>query len=360
MIRIPCYLLPNRTLVVLNTGGTNQEFRQMYSRPIKLFKGISNTLEFEVRNNDQKKQSILGMTPVVMLFDANQQQLLPPRYGELKYGTQHIFTVVFTAAELDLIQCQSLNIVVKVVGNGTEHIVYSDTAYGLFIEAELFDGYNDRAKKDQVISVFNYNYNHQTFSGTYTSELAQFSANTNDLVLDSSRSANVVVYPGKFRGQVEIEVTKDMSTANSNNWIKLDQKIDVLDGYPVEAIVSNNEAYTFIRFKFPGHNGYGGSFDVRKVDGQYEVSLVQRGSGYLVGDILTIKGSRLNGDDGVNDLVITVTEVNSYPQGALHKLGFTWKGVSSDPVPNEARLFRNMYPEPKPSAKTLEKIIVIS
>lgn len=360
MIRLPCFLLPNRTIIVFNTGGTLQEFNQMYIRPIKLFKGITNTLEFEVRNNDQKKQSIVGMTPVVMLFDLEQQMILPERYGTLKFGTQHVFTVDFSAAELDMIECQQLRIAVKIVGNGVEQIAYGDVAYGLHIEAELFDGYNDRANPPQEITVFNYTYNYITHSGLFTSELAQFSSVTNDFVLDSSQSANVTVYPGKYRGPIQIEVTKDTSTASSNTWIKLDQVIDCMDEFPVDAVVTNDDFYTFIRFKFPGNNGYGASFDIRKEDGLYEVSLTQRGMGYTLGDVITIKGSRLGGDDGINDLNITVTAINSYPQGAMQKLGFTWEGVATEYALNETRLYRNMFGEPKPTAKVVDKIVVRS
>lgn len=362
MIRLPCFLLPNRTVIVFNTGGTLQEYNKMYARPVKLFKGITNTLEFEVRNNDQKKQSIVGMTPVVMLFDLEQQMVLPERFGTLKFGTQHVFTVDFTSHELDLIECQKLKIAVKIVGSGGERIAYGDVAYGLHIEAELFDGYNDKSNRPQEITVFNYTYNHLNKSGLFTSEVAHFSK-TNDLVLDSSlidssMEANVTVYPGKYRGPVEIEVTKDTSTANSNTWIKLDQIIDVVDEFPVDAIVINDDNYTFIRFKFGGNNGYGASFDIRKNNGLYEVSLVQRGMGYSLGDEITIKGSRLGGDDGINDLVITITATNSYPQGAVQRTGFSWEGIAADPEPNETSLFRNMFGEPRPSAKVIDKIIV--
>lgn len=359
MQKISCYLVPNRTIVVLNAAGFNTEFRQVYTRTIKLYKGITNTLEFDVRNNEQKKQSILGKTPKLVIFDLNQQQLLE-KSGTIVPGTQHLFTVELTAAELAMIDTQHLRLALKVVSGAQEQMLYGDSQFGLHINADLLNGFNSLASQPQEIKVFNYTFNYQTLQGLYTSEVAEFSAPLNDDTLDSTRTANVTIYPGEFRGDVTVEVTKDKSTSSSNFWTALDQKITVDGPGPIDAVVSNDQAYTYMRFKFLGYRGLGAAFNISRSNGEYIVSLVQRGTGYTVGDTLTILGSKLGGDDGVNDLRITVTDVNTYPPGAMQLNGFTWEGLAAELPPSGLTYYKNVMPDAQQITKTIDKIIVRS
>lgn len=60
-----------------------------------------------------------------------------------------------------------------------------------------------------------------------------------------------------------------------------------------------------------GGTGSGAIFNVLRTVGStsYKVKIVNAGSGYTVGDVLTIKGSLLGGVDVINDLVITVSTI---------------------------------------------------
>ena len=54
-----------------------------------------------IKNSQSKKQSIVGKTPRIMLFDTEQQMLLS-KTGELLFGTIHLFKVTFTKEELEV------------------------------------------------------------------------------------------------------------------------------------------------------------------------------------------------------------------------------------------------------------------
>ena len=53
----------------------------------------------------------------------------------------------------------------------------------------------------------------------------------------------------------------------------------------------------------------------------YNVALGNSGLGYSVGDVFTISGSRLGGESGTNDLVVTVLSVDS--SGRISDFSYT-------------------------------------
>lgn len=361
MNRIHLYRLKSRSIVIIDKRGTEKEFRQMYTRTLRLYKGISNTLEFEVRNSDHRKENITGLIPIVTIFDSKQQKLLPDKEGTIVTGVPNAFSVEYTENDLVLLEQQTAHIVIKLVDRTSDKspiILYGDVGYGIKIFVDILDGFNDRSNEAFVISTFNYNYNFITMIGTFTSEIAPLPT-AEDNISDTSDTKNVIIYPGAYKGTIKIEVTKDMSTSNANKWEQILDTIPITSNEIYQCYVPNNDKYTYIRFVCDAGNGLGATFDIRKNVDSYEVSLVQRGIGYNVGDVLVVKGSYLGGDDGINDLTINITGVNSYPQGALHKTGFTVRGIPSTPIPSETTLFRNVAVAPIPKRISPEKIEVL-
>ena len=389
MNRIHLFKLRSRNVVIADRSTTNKGFNMMYTNTIRLFKGTPNKIEFEVRNSDHKRENIVGLTPVVTIFDSKHQRLLEDRNGTLIYGTPYAFDVIFTSDELDKIENQSAHLAIRLIPSSETStdlpiIMYGDVGYGVKVPVEIVDGYNDLANKPFVINTFNYSYNFITMSGTYTSELSPMPT-VEDSLTDNPNDPNVIVYPGAYIGNIRAEVTSDMSSSNANTWKSVpvkkrtvaenvddsgivsktivwetfDDHIPIIDNTNLELYIECEKTYSYVRFICEAGNGYGATFDIRKNAETYDVSLVQRGSGYKAGDILVIRGSYLGGDDTINDLTIRITDVNSYPSGALRKTGFTYHGNPSEPVTSEATLFRNITPNPIPKRIAPEKILVL-
>src|SRR5210317_231018 len=83
----PRYLVKNKTNIIANEAGFITEYRSVYTRQIKIFKGIDNVLEFRVLNADQKPIDIRSYTPVIMLFDENQNLVIQHDCTVLDIGT---------------------------------------------------------------------------------------------------------------------------------------------------------------------------------------------------------------------------------------------------------------------------------
>ena len=70
------YLLKNRVQLEANLTGYISEYRSVYKKQVEITRGIDNTIEFEVRNQDQKPQSLVDYTPKFVAFDENKKMIL--------------------------------------------------------------------------------------------------------------------------------------------------------------------------------------------------------------------------------------------------------------------------------------------
>ena len=70
------YLLKNRVQLEANLSGYVTEYRSVYKKQVEITKGIDNTIEFEVRNQDQKPQSLIDYTPKFIAFDESQTMVV--------------------------------------------------------------------------------------------------------------------------------------------------------------------------------------------------------------------------------------------------------------------------------------------
>lgn len=97
---------------------------------------------------------------------------------------------------------------------------------------------------------------------------------------------------------------------------------------PAEAAYSTisflRSTETYLNVTGTSASGTGAEFNIIKRGTKYRLFLVSGGSGYERLNTITILGSALGGVDTVNDLVITVTSVNSVT-GAV--LGFDFEGI---------------------------------
>ena len=61
----PCYLYSNRLDVYTNLGSwTKERVRKVYQRTMKIYKGVDNRLDFQVRNGDNKPKDITTIDSV--------------------------------------------------------------------------------------------------------------------------------------------------------------------------------------------------------------------------------------------------------------------------------------------------------
>jgi len=353
MQKFQVYLVPNRIKVTTDVTGFATEFRQVYQRKLKLYKGIDNAIEFDVRDSDQRRQNIMGYNIVVKFFDAAHKNLFSVQ-GNPVVGKPGIMAATITADDIALVDPQILKMAAYLRSDTEEKIIYSDSQFDIFADAEVLDGYNDKFAQNGIIeevTVFNY----EQDSKEYISEIANFgTVINNDYSTVPIRTATFE-FEGIYDGIIEIEATKDKSTAFGTSWETIDSWDTAID--QTKTVTGD---WRFVRFRITRERsngpGNGARFTVEKSGNAYTVVTVTlRGQDYLIGDELKIKGSELGGVDNVNDLNILVTGVinGNNTQGNVGT--FIWQGLAS----NGNAIYESVGTDPiDRAANPIDKIII--
>lgn len=327
MQKIQVYLVPNRIKVTTDVTGFITEFRQVYQRKLKLYKGIDNAIEFEVRDSDQRKQNVMGYSIVIKFFDDDHKNLFSVQ-GSPITGKPGLMSATVTAEDIALIDPQMLKMAAYLRNDTEEKLIYSDSQFDIFSEAEILDGYNEKfapGSNIEELTVFNY----EADSKEYVSEIGNFgTVINNDYSTAPTRSATFE-FEGIYSGIIAVEATRDKSTALGTRW----ETISAWDT-SIESTKTLTGDWRYVRFRINRDReigeGTGARFTVTKSGGVYTVVTVTlRGQNYIIGDELTIRGSQLGGSDFINDLTLTVvTTINgATTQGNVGT--FTWTGIAT-------------------------------
>jgi hypothetical protein len=253
MQKIQFYLVPNRITVTTDMAGFTTEFRQVYTRTIKLYKGIDNTIEFEIRNSDQRRQDVGGATITAMFFDYDRKKLFEVA-GEMAQDMSGAYlvgtmSVVIPAETIANIDPQQLGVAVKMTKNSVDYTLYADSQFGLVATCDLLNGYNAAPDFTDQLNVFNYEFD----ANAYFSEIGEFGTRINeDYNIAPTRSITCEIYPKTgFNGNVLIYATADKSNAGDVKWTLVDTvAINASAWDPIDDAVVVSGKYNYVRFKY--------------------------------------------------------------------------------------------------------------
>lgn len=335
MQKIQFYLVPNKITVTTDRVGFNTEYRQVYQRQLKLYKGIDNTIQLEVRNSEQRKQAVVGQTAIVKFFDSEHKNLFTVTADAIpsQLGQMSLTVSSSTIADIDP---QMLRIAAYLTDGVTQRPIYIDGQFELFGNVQLMDGYNDKLGFGEIIDIAKvFNYEHD--KDAYTSEIVKFGNFINDdfsTAIDSTviGSVEIEIIPNEetpFIGFVKVFGTNDKSTAFGTTW-KLIDTVEVPAGSTSVRSVIDNTGYRFMRFSFPKNASADiAKFNISKTGSVYAVEEITfGGTQYEVGDKIRIPGSSLGGSSPINDLTLTVTVVEGPVLGSLASYTRRIAGVS--------------------------------
>lgn len=197
-------------------AGYNTEFRQVYQRQIKLYKGINNTIELDIRNSDQRKTAVDGYTAELQFFDSEHKVLFTATGTTIGVG---LMSVTVPAETIVNLQPQMLKVAAKLVSENLSQPLYIDSQFGLLGTVEILNGYNQlRSDIIDEARIFNFEFDKLKF----TSEIMTFGSELNeDYNAPELKAVNIYVFPkigDEFSGDITIEATNDKSTAFGIKW----------------------------------------------------------------------------------------------------------------------------------------------
>ncbi len=224
MQKISSYLYSNRVSVIADLACFPVEWRLVYQRTIKLYKGMENVIEFDVRNADQKRINISNYTMQCVIMDQNNQLILTADVDtNVATCSTGIGIMMIDAADLEGIKPQFLKYTLYIVNaDGSKTPVYSDTQFGLSGTIDLLGGALPEIPEPQVIDAFitiiddrepgNYIY-------TYLGDAVEVNPR-NDI--NENHSINLEFRPLALDATVTVQITTDVVVSTATDWQDLE------------------------------------------------------------------------------------------------------------------------------------------
>ena len=242
------YLLNNRVALVADLADFTTEYRQVYKRNIKIYKGIDNTVEFQVKNADQKPVSINGQTVRFDIVDTSQRSLLTKNATVLDDGSSRnkrgLITVKLTAGELLNIDDQLAKYTLYLIDDAGERtLLYADTQFGASGTIEIID--NAFAHPSATHEVSNFLLD----SGVYYSNAVTGEATRKDGL------HTMTVYSSDFNGTFTVEVTLNDVLNETALWSTYASYTVDFTQRTQPFLVEINGSFTYVRVKYNDGQG---------------------------------------------------------------------------------------------------------
>ncbi len=313
MQKISSYLYPNRIELLADLAGFPTEWTNVYQRIIKIYNGIDNTLEFDIKNADQKRIDLDTLSNIELnVMDASGKALYNSPYSVIPLDQttlKGLATVTIPQEDLVDLSNQYLTYSVTAVKDGRDVILYGDSRFGATGTIELVGNAMPVFRDERVYKTFTAEIDlkgHPTYHSTSIPATFYEAEKTTELSFDVNLKG--------FTGSIWLEGTTE-STIRTEAW----KGADYLSSYTFEDFtgtwsVPNQEIgdhkYFRISYTTPRANGVGASFTIKLNNNTYDVQVRSGGTGYAVGSQIKIIGSEIGGVDGINDLTLTVIAVD--------------------------------------------------
>lgn len=235
----PRYLLKNRTVIVTNDAGFVTEYRQVYQKNLKVYRGIDNVLEFQIKNADQKPVNITGNTVKFQSYDENRNLIIQHDAVVLD-ATKGLCKVTVTENDLLNVKRQFLSYNIHMVdSNGDKILTYVDEHFGNTGTIEVANDAFPGPREPHDVRTFT-----EIEDDTWYSESidAQPGINGNEAL------HTAVFYTDSFTGNITVQATLHNQIIQGVDWC--DIGTIEFDGTETEPVPYNfNGVYSHIRFK---------------------------------------------------------------------------------------------------------------
>ena len=190
---ISVYLYPNKIDVYTNAAAAwkTERYRRVYNRNIKVYRGVDNRIDLQVRNSDEKAADVTGSTLVFNLVEREAQRLVAQKDCVIVDATRGRFYVTLTEQEVLDIESgfyqYSVNKEARTDnGDGTHTVtsrtpLYIDSQYGVLNTVEVLGNGNGEILEPTRISEFATHiiYNSTVNSRYYVSGIIDAQPNVN-------------------------------------------------------------------------------------------------------------------------------------------------------------------------------------
>lgn len=342
MQKISSYLYPNRIQILADMASFTVEYTNVYQRTIKIYKGIDNVIEFDIKNADQKRIDLTTITSIQLnIMDSAGNALPNSPYTITPTALKGIATVTIPVDDLENLDSQFLRYSITGERDNAPLLFYCDSRFDAAGSIELLDTAMPITRKERVYNNYTAEIDLKGLPTYHTSAIP-----TKFYEAVKTETLNFEIHVTGFIGSVWLDATKN-STINAEAW-KAEGKPwgswtqRTEDGKYTGVIPFGSNIniadYNYVRVSFecPVFSGVGAGFVVTRSNNEYEVKVKSGGTGYSVGGMILVTGSQLGGVDGIDNLVITITAVDTSSAGftssyAVSSIAaISWTGTAAD------------------------------
>jgi len=321
---IPVYLYPNKVDVYTNVPGvwTSERYRRVYNRTVKLFRGVDNRIDIQVRNSDEKALDVTGFTVSFNLVRHGDQSLVFTKSCTPIDVTKGRYYVTVTEQELYEINNGAYQYSIHKTNTvGAKTPMYIDSQYGALANIEVVGDIKGNPTPSLEVTSFAYvepSVFGETADPYYVSSLIDANYYTS---LSRTNHTFALYSSAGYTGNLLLQGSLSDS-ADPVDWVDIDTVSLVSDTLVYHNTVGK---WRWFRFTQKSHVGEMATFTIQQtVLGNYIVDVDWPGQNYTAGEQLLIRGNRLAGTIGTNDLHITITSVN----GSGQITGISYSGQS--------------------------------
>lgn len=327
------YLYPNRINLYTNLDSwLSERNRSVYNRNLKIYRGVDNRLEFRVKNSDQKPQDVTGQFFVFTLMSRDTDKVAVRKDCQAESAEEGKIFVVLSKAELEGLDAgyyeHSIAVESRTMLNDDEYTVtlssptYVDSQYGVMGVSEILDDLQGEPTPPTVIREFK-RYVEPWHDEEYYDSGIMY---TGSQLVEANSLHTLQFFFSNYTGKVSVQGSIDEG-GNPQTWSDIKTIEYIGAGAEYLNVVGK---FNFLRVR---HRPYTadlvGSFQIDlTITGEYQVTVLEAGLNYQVGNTILIKGNRLGGEQGSNDLTITVDGVDV--NGGITSI--SWQGRSYNGV----------------------------
>ena len=223
MQKISSYLYSNRISVVADLASYPTEWRIVYQRMIKIYQGMNNVVELDIKNAEQRRIAITGYTMKCVIMDQLGNEVYTAPVVPIPQTTG-LATITVPASALDRIKPQFLNYSVYILNDdGTKTPIYGDTSFGAIGKMDLIAGAVPRPQSPKIIDTFTYlvndDYNLNAIDRTYYSESVEVNP-LNDI--GETAKIDLEFRNKNLHAEVRVQLTSDQVVSAGTKWITID------------------------------------------------------------------------------------------------------------------------------------------
>jgi len=271
MRKISSYLYSNRIELLADLAGFTVEYNKVYQRTVKIYKGVDNVIEFDIKNADQKRlelitsPTITNMRLNVMDNEGNKLPNSPYTISPIT-GQQGIASVTIPSADLISIDHQFLRYSVIATKGSNTIPLYADSRFGAVGTLEVVESAVPSSRKSQILTEFRPDLSYSSLINEYLHSSAVPIRFYEALPTTTAKLDFVF---NQLQGTVYVEATNDATisnesfpsngnpTLNPDGTYSAPRRGTVLESFAVSTsdlsmskVYSNLGSYTYLRVSY--------------------------------------------------------------------------------------------------------------